>query len=90
MNRQTLDLFARHAGGAAVLVQPFVLWAMLTGFSPLHVLLGATVAAAALGWAVELMQRAFGWGHYSLKDVAVTAAGGPIAWGGVSWALYVV
>ena len=73
-----------------MLVQPFVLWAMLTGIPPLHVLIGATVAAAALGWTVELMQRAFGWGHYSLKDVAVTAAGGPIAWAGVAGVLYVV
>lgn len=90
MNRQALDKFVRHAIGAAALLQPLVLVALLHGMAPLSVLMLATAWAAFMGWVVEVSQRIFGWGVFEARDVLITALGGPLACAGMMGVLYVL
>jgi len=67
---------AAHLCGAWAITCPVAAWAVLAGHGPVIVIGAATVAAGALGWAVEWSQRAWGWGTYSWLDKAITAGGG--------------
>jgi glycopeptide antibiotics resistance protein len=70
-----------HIAGAAIIVSPFITYFILTGAPLLFVLLFSTLAAFGLGVAVEVSQKIWGWGYYSVKDMFITALGGPLAWG---------